>query len=188
MSAAGKTDLARDWRLALRIREEEADRLAQMSDEDFAKAMATMPEPSRVPSVEELLARGGREGHEVHAVEVPVERAPASPWVWALAAAFALVVAAGIAERDAVVALLRGEHPSQHDGKLTPSQRAEMARAEARKACDRTDWATCGGKLDEAEKLDPAGETSPGVQEMRKAIEAQGWKRVDPTHEKPPLK
>jgi hypothetical protein len=48
MSAPGKTDLAQDWRVALKVRDEELDRLAHLSDEDFERAMAELPEPSHV--------------------------------------------------------------------------------------------------------------------------------------------
>jgi len=194
MSAHGKTDLAQDWRLALRIREEEADRLAQMSDQDFERAMAKLPEPSHVPTVEELLARGEREarpgpsgpGGRVQAVDMPEEHRGVSPFVWLLAAAFAAVLAAGIAKREAVIAFFKGPPAPQHEPEPSLAQRAELARVDAKKACDREQWDACGAKLDEAQNLDPAGELQPAVQEMRKSIDAHQWKRVDPTREEKP--
>jgi hypothetical protein len=49
-------------------------------------------------------------------------------------------------------------------------EQAGVVRDDAEKACAQDDWAACGAKLHEAAKLDPAGESKPGVQQMRKSI------------------
>jgi hypothetical protein len=54
----------------------------------------------------------------------------------------------------------------------TPVQLAARARTEAFAACDVGDWDTCGAKLDEARRLDPAGDTSdPRVLAARAKIQ-----------------
>ena len=58
MSDAKKPDLARGWLHAEKLIDDEADRLAQLSDEEFEREMAKMPDPVRVPSLKELLERG----------------------------------------------------------------------------------------------------------------------------------
>jgi hypothetical protein len=193
VSAPGKTDLAQGWRQALKIRDEEIDRLAQLSDEDFEQAMAELPEPTRVPTIEELTVGVGHHpaatgsapsvGGRVQAVDAFEEPRRVSPVLWLLAAAFALVLGAGIANRDAVVAFFKGpartHEPSPAPAREpTPAEEAEVVRGDAERACAQSDWATCGANLDEAAKLDPAGESQPGVQQMRKRI-IDGLRRDD---------
>ena len=211
MSAPGKTDLAQDWRVALKVRDEELDRLAHLSDEDFERAMAELPEPSPVPVLGEL-ARDSRLGHveddldaaggfpadaqsaprmheRVYAVDAFEERSGVSPMLWLLATAFALVLGAGIAERSAVIAFFKGPTPAPEPthaprrDERTPAEQAEVVRAEARDACQNADWFACGDKLNAARRLDPEGESTPGVQQMRKQI-VDGLRTPD--HNKPP--
>lgn len=186
MSAPGKPDLAHDWRTALKIRDEEIDRLAHASDEDFERSMAELPEPSRIPSIEEITGGRGSEGGSpnlegpVRAVDVYEERTRISPVVWLLAAAFALVLAASIVSRSAVIAFFRGPlhepspepTPNPDAPPLTPAQQAEVVRTDAAKTCDQGQWLPCRDKLDRARDLDPAGDTAPRVQEMRSRISA----------------
>jgi hypothetical protein len=54
----------------------------------------------------------------------------------------------------------------------TPWQRAVVLRMEALDACAQSDWDACRRKLDEARILDPAGESSPSVQDARRRIES----------------
>lgn len=187
MNAPGKTDLAQDWRLALKIRDEEVDRLAQLSDEDFERAMAELPQPTRVPTIEELTLGSGHRpaaagsspslDRRVQAADAFEEPRSVSPVVWFLAAAFALVLGAGFANRDAVVAFFKGPAPApMHEPspaptrEPSPAEQAEVVRVDAQKACAQDDWAACGAKLDQAARLDPAGDGRPGVQQMRKSI------------------
>ena len=46
-------------------------------------------------------------------------------------------------------------------------ERARSLRAEAAKKCDREEWQGCLDALDEAARLDPAGDTAKEVMEMR---------------------
>jgi hypothetical protein len=186
MSAPGKPDLAQDWRTALKIRDDEIDRLAHASDEDFQRSMAELPEPSRIPTIEEITGGRGVEGGSpnldgpVRAVDVYEERTRISPVVWLLAAAFALVLAASIVSRSAVIAFFKGPlhepgpepTPNPESPQLTPVQQAEVARVDAAKTCDQGQWLSCRDKLDQARDLDPAGDTAPSVQEMRSRISA----------------
>jgi DNA-directed RNA polymerase specialized sigma24 family protein len=68
----------------------------------------------------------------------------------------------------------------------TPEQRAAQLRDEARDACANGRWLTCRADLDDASKLDPAGEARPEVQRMRKAI-ADGTvpMPMQPSYDKP---
>jgi hypothetical protein len=181
MSAPGKTDLAQDWRVALKVRDEELDRLAHLSDDEFERAMAELPEPSHMPMATEL-AGDGRMQERVQASDVFEERrfeerGSVSPMLWLLAAAFALILGAGIAERSAVIAFFKGPTPvpeptqAPKRDERTPVERAEVVRAEARDACQNADWFACSAKLNAARELDPDGESTPGVQQMRKQIE-----------------
>ena len=54
---------------------------------------------------------------------------------------------------------------------LPPMERADRLRHDARDACADRDWMKCIEELDDAKKLDPAGEERPEVQEMRQRIE-----------------
>jgi len=49
----------------------------------------------------------------------------------------------------------------------TPVERARALRSEAGKACERSEWQPCLDQLDEAARLDPAGDTSPEVTGLR---------------------
>ncbi len=56
-----------------------------------------------------------------------------------------------------------------------PPANREMAEAQrnmAEESCARKDWVACKASLDEAAKLDPAGEGEPRVQTARKEIAA----------------
>jgi hypothetical protein len=198
VSVDPKLDLARGWRSAMKLREEEADRLADLRDEDFERAMAELPAPSRVPTIDELTAKGRDASSDIprgnvaaQAVEPAVERRGPSPFIWVIAAAFLLALGVGLAKRGAVVAFFRGGpgEPSPAPTALpgpTPAERAEAVRLDAEKACDRGDWLWCSDRLDEAEKIDPAGESTPGVQQLRKKVMA-GLRR-DPSNDDKPLK
>ena len=49
----------------------------------------------------------------------------------------------------------------------TPLERARALRAEAEQACQRSEWQPCLERLDEARRLDPAGDSSPEVTGLR---------------------
>lgn len=96
-------------------------------------------------------------------------------WMAELAAVALLAVLAVIAWR-----FFRrpGEMPEAKPDKVEPMppippevppelERARSLRAEAAKKCDREEWQGCLDALDEAARLDPAGDTAKDVVEMR---------------------
>jgi hypothetical protein len=56
-------------------------------------------------------------------------------------------------------------HPGPSDHEL-----AEAQRGDAEANCARKDWVACKASLDDAARLDPAGESEPRVQKARQAI------------------
>jgi hypothetical protein len=73
-----------------------------------------------------------------------------------------------------------------HEPEPTPEQRAALVRVEAQKACAAGEWTACEAKLDEAAKIDPAGESSPAVQQMRESLPQ--WQRRENDLEAKPRK
>jgi len=51
----------------------------------------------------------------------------------------------------------------------TPAGRAAALRADARKSCNAHRWPRCVDELDDAKELDPAGDDTPEIREMRRA-------------------
>jgi hypothetical protein len=185
VSKPNKPDLARGWLFVEKLlAEDENKRLAEASDEDVAREMSEKwVEPSRVPSAEELLARamdraakrgasmGPASSATVKARPVPARR---RRWVPVLAAAAigGLAIAVAIKWSEPPVA-----HPGPHDDagsqpELTPQERAATLREKAFAACGAARWAECGGRLDDAKRLDPAGEDDVGVKATRAAVAA----------------
>jgi hypothetical protein len=192
MSAPEKLDPARGWLFVEKLlADEEIERMANMSDEEIEReAAAEEPPLSRVPSAEELFAKvdaARAEPRVVPSVAIPEEPRRFPRVVWLCAAALAFVAAVVLVQRDAVVALFRAPIPAPsptHEPEPTPEQRAALVRVEAQKACAAGEWTACEAKLDEAAKIDPAGESSPAVQEMRKSI-LQGQLRENELEAKP---
>lgn len=180
MSAPDKPDLARGGRLAEELFEQESDRLAEMSDADFERAMDKLPDVEHVPSADELLERVKQKARERAAPEkvIALPEGP-GPSHWVLWLVAAVVGAGGIAlvvERREVLAWLRNnEAPIEPDRwapprELTAVERAEKLRGEAEAACKGALWGLCAQKLDEAQKLDPAGESGALAQALREAV------------------
>jgi hypothetical protein len=166
MSAGKEPDLARGWRGAMRVADEEAERLAKMSDEEFEAAMNELPETS---------------GARVAALDTKAKRPRRPAWVlWAVAACVAALALAALLERREIVAFwhkgdIQPDQPRapQNAPQDTPKDSpAQQLRAEALRACDEDDVLTCAMKLEEAKALDPAGEEDPRVQEARKKIQS----------------
>src|SRR5580692_1864178 len=113
MSAPDKPDHVKAWLFAEKILDEEGDRMAALSDEDFDREVDAMPDPARVPSTAELLARAERRASERAAagarakVAVPVRTARRAWGLWLAAAAVGAAIIAGVATRREVVAWLR---------------------------------------------------------------------------------
>jgi hypothetical protein len=188
----------------MEIREDEADRLAQMSDDEFAKAMAALPDPAEVP---ELTAEEGRArlpasgpllrasvqtiandtpqpwqaSRGVRAVDPSVDGPRTSRLLWPVAAAAAVLFI--VVERDALIALFRPV--PKPDSPLVA--RARDARDAARQACNLDQWKTCADKLDEAAKLDPAGDASPEVRQLRERVR-EGLRPIAPSPDDPKKK
>jgi DNA-directed RNA polymerase specialized sigma24 family protein len=85
---------------------------------------------------------------------------------WALAAAVAAVLVVGglvtyvLTEETAPVEIVREAAP-------TPEQRAFELRRLAQQDCERGSWQRCVERLDEARRIDPAGDGKPAVQQAR---------------------
>jgi hypothetical protein len=181
VSKQDKPDPARGWLFVEKLlAEEESARLARASDEEVDRRMAELKvEPSRIPSAEELLARamehaakratGGDPASGAKVKPLPV-RPRGTPWLsWLAAAAIGgLVVAVVMDQREKPVA-----HPRPHDdaGQQEPTaqERAARMREEAFMACRKRRWEECERRLDEAKRLDPAGDADPLVQQAHEA-------------------
>jgi hypothetical protein len=195
MSTDGKPDLARGWRSAVKLRQQEADRLAEASDEDFEAAMAALPTPSRVPTIEEIIAAAPARPRAVPRSLPPAPIVHASPKprrvhpaVGLLAAAFGALVVVGVVKRDPVVAFFKPA-PAPHPVAPTPEEiaataaaeahaRGQALRAQARDFINSGKWEDSRARLDEAKRIDPAGEADPDVRLMREAI-VRGLERED---------
>jgi hypothetical protein len=177
MSAPGKPDPVKAWLFAEKLLREEADRVADLDDEEFEREMDAMPDPPYVPSVQELLARGEARARERRAQGIVVpRRARRAPWaIWLVAAVLGAAIAAIVTERQELAAWWRhepepiGPWPEEPEKVVSAPERAGTLRTDAFGACDDGYWALCNDKLDEAQKLDPGGEGDPRVQAARKA-------------------
>jgi hypothetical protein len=183
MSAPDKPDHVKAWLFAEKIIDEEADRMAALSDEDFDAEMDAMPDPAHVPSTAELLARAERRASERAEagagakVGVPMRTERRAWGLWIAAAALGAAIVAGVVERREVVAWLRhdtipiGPAPWEPEQRVTAQERAAKLRDEAYEACAGWLWALCERKLDEARAMDPAGERDARVEGARRAVD-----------------
>jgi hypothetical protein len=171
VSEPDKPDLARGRPSAEKLVDEEADRLAKMSDEDFEREMGAKAEPSHVPTAEELLARGaeraarGGPATGAKGKAVPVQpRRP--PWIALLAAAAigGVVVAVVMNPHEMRVSPPRPDDDSGGEQEPTAQERAARMREEAFAACAKRRWEECESRLNLAKKVDPAGDADPRVQ------------------------
>jgi hypothetical protein len=191
MTTPKKVDPALGWMFVEGLlAEDEAKRIEKLSEEDLDAEMRQQgKDPARVPSLEQLLAKA-----KVHAAKLEAERPrvaqavplepvrlepvpprPTSRLVWLLAAALALgVVVVAVARAPEIIAYFRGPQITPDNERAlppTPHELAEKLRDDARGHCAVGSWASCKGKLDEAARLDPAGESEPDVLRERAAIE-----------------
>jgi hypothetical protein len=162
---------AQDWTAAEKILFEEEDRVAALSDEDFAREMRALPEPLRVPSVKEVL---GRAGARTIVSTLPPRPNKVPVVVWLIAAALGMVLVVFVLERPDRSAAERrgatGASTSENEATPTSSQQAQKLRRDAVTACAQGLFAACEGNLNEARELDPAGESEPVVQQARKSV------------------
>lgn len=154
--------------------------------EDEQEGARKVPSLQRLIARAEELAREEARGVQARAVEARApevarpggERAKAR-WrgVWLVAAALGLMLLVFAALNGAaIVAFFKGEEIRPDDPWLpwkpapAPEQRAARLRNQAFKACREQRWSACEAELDEARRLDPAGESAAPVVEARKAI------------------
>jgi hypothetical protein len=98
--------------------------------------------------------------------------------VWLLAAALAMVGAVAFVERDAIVARFKPQPvpiepvPSEEmtPPRPSPEEAAVALRHDATQTCREMNLELCERQLDEAKKLDPAGENTPAVMSLRTFI------------------
>lgn len=86
----------------------------------------------------------------------------------------ALLAAVGVVITCVVLAMRRPpeDAPIAHDPQVLPAEpEALRLRKEALGACDAQRWTLCIAGLDEAQRLDPAGDSAPTVQNARRAAE-----------------
>jgi hypothetical protein len=184
-AARGEVDHARGWTYVESL----------LAEDDAAKE-----EPSaNAPTLEDLIARGTaraaarpsssqtpRETKATRPAPARARRATQRLWLVAAAlAAFLLIFA--LMNRRAIVAYFNGDEIRPDDQWLpwrpapTPEERAASIREDAYTACQQERWQECKEKLDDAKRVDPAGDTQPRVVKVRQAIEnAQAADAGDP--------
>jgi hypothetical protein len=166
--------------LAQLVTDAEAKRRVGLSDEEFlAEQKRKGRDLSQTPSAEEFLERvkvlAARRDEAATAPAVPDTR-PTAPvrampqrrrLVWLLAAAaIPVAVVVSLSQGPEIVGHF---HPDPHEH---PRELAEKLRDDAIGICEQGGWGACKSKLDEAARLDPAGESEPRVQKARAEIES----------------
>jgi hypothetical protein len=208
VSAPDKLDTARGWMfIESLLAKDEAERIEKLSDAELAAEMRREgDDPARAPSGEELLARvaarAARRSAEQPFVARAVPSVPARPLkpppaahqkpsrlAWLLAAALVLgALLIVVVKAPAIVAYFQGLQIGPDNERIpppTPHELAEKLRDDAMGHCAQASWSTCKEKLDEAAKLDPAGESEPRVVQAREAIDATARPHDAPTRDKP---
>lgn len=161
------------------VREDEARRLEGLSDEELEREIASM---GRDPKAER--AKGGalaqqileaKDGKTPAAVTALPSARPRAMRFWLVVAAFLAIVTGALVERREIIAWIKGnpagiESDRSPPPTQTPEERAERVRDEAEKACHLEQWGLCNDKLDEARRLDPAGDPQARAQSLRTAI------------------
>jgi hypothetical protein len=157
-------------------------------------------------TVDELLARverrrrerraGPDEGVAATPKETPTTREAPRPKsaprkgaprvAWVAGAVVAAAAAAGIAVEVGGTAGPLAIGPDPGSTAATPRERATRLRDEAVAACGAKDFATCTAKLDDAKRLDPAGESEPRVVTARAAIAEWSMPKPAPSESAPP--
>jgi hypothetical protein len=162
VSTPDKPDPARGWLyVEKRLDEEEDERIKSLSDDALrAELRQGATDPEKEWSADELLARAEALAPAAPKIApvVPIRR------TWRT---LGLLAAACIAML-LLVKLTRGPDIVAHPP--TNQELAAAYRTMADESCARRDWVACKASLDEAAKLDPAGESEPRVQTARQAI------------------
>ena len=161
--------------------EDEMDRILALSDADLDAELAEAgfdPQAERARGAQmgqQLLQAAGDEVASSGAKVVPLRPPTRRPsFLWLAAAAVAGLTILGATEHAAIVAWLRPPPepilPDNIQAAPTPRELAEKLRDEADEACAKKLYGLCGDKLDDAQKLDPAGETDERVKRIRAVI------------------
>ena len=172
---AAKVDLARGMRW-LADKDEDGlllEKIARVEAQSRAETILSLSDAgvplSKVPSARQLLRRTKARSLRAAWYERPLS-------VGLAVVALGLVVLA-VVKRDEVVAFFEGEHIGPDDQRMprkpAPLEVARALRDDAFAECGRWSWDACEKKLDEAARLDPAGDSEPRVQQARQAIAAQ---------------
>jgi hypothetical protein len=175
--------------------QQEMDRIKALSDEEVEKELVAagfdLKDVRTVgQEVIEKAAReaaiGGGDGREKGAGSRSGSRSGSGSRTWFVVgiAAAAALIAAGVASPEIVAMFKRDEiRPDEYDAmpqhELTQGERAAQLRGRAFEECEARKWGACVGLLDEARKLDPAGESNTLVQSLRFA--ARSVDRADAT-------
>lgn len=158
---------------------------AQQAERDLLRwAVGELPEGADAQKTFEWLLREG-EGEKLE--EIAAEEKLPAPQVrqrvsrlrrlfrsrWAqLAAAGLLALVAWLAWRstNSVDEVAERDRPelTEPPELLAARARGHVLREEAVALCDRAEWQRCLDQLDEAKRLDPAGDDTPGVHEVRR--------------------
>jgi hypothetical protein len=151
--------------------------------EGFERAMKGRVDGLAKPAAEQASGTSRERGPRARPLALPPHRARPpgrlhAAWI-AAAAVAATTGLVAIATAPAVVAWWRPGHDTNVDGTphppRTPAQeRARSLRDTAATACAKGLFAECAAGLDEARRLDPAGEDEGRVKELRQAIEGAG--------------
>ncbi len=168
--------------------EEEAARVEGLREEELDRELAAggrdpQEERARGTALAERLGAGA--GQVAQVLQLPVRPRPRGRvLVWLAAAALGAGALVLVIERNEVVAWFKGDTRIEPDHPVvprepTPEERAEKLRDEAEKACAEERWGRCNDRLDEATKLDPAGETGARVQALRATIKERTTLKKD---------
>jgi hypothetical protein len=155
---------------------DEADRIEGLSkDELEAELRAAGFTPEDVVALGDRARREGARARELEKARREVVRGseararPATRWALILAAALGAGVVAVVGVPP-IVAYFRGPSSTEPPTDGRDLRYAGEQRKDAFKACAESRWQDCASKLDDAKRLDPAGEADPGVVEARRAV------------------
>jgi len=170
------------WDALLKMaRDDEIERVAGLSDEELDRELAAEGFDPRV-----LRARGAELAEKLKYATPMKAKGGRSAFPRTAATIAAGAVAAAI---PIVVLEVANHKPVESGGPeaatVTPHERAEAMRRAAARACQERHWQECRRWLDDAERLDPAGEGAPEVIEMRRALDVASSPPVEalPTDE-----
>jgi hypothetical protein len=171
-----KPDRARaDQFLRNLVADAETQRYEALADDAYdAEAKESGRDYARVPGPDQLVAR--------LRAKAPPQAEGKRRVVWAIAAAVAVLLGALTFAKGREILALFVEPPAPIRPDIEQSPRppdprrrakAEEMRDDAAASCSQGFLVPCESLLDDAKKLDPAGEDEPRVQEMRRQINGE---------------